>query len=153
MFDHDNRDAPRGADSTQDDDHISPDERRTLVDQLVALAEHPETVEPVARLYLATALWLESERNAQPGEDRTELTRAAERIKGKGAAKPPANFRFFLRSWLADAMADPPRAVENEQAIAELIGAGFVQSEPTPEEIALGEALLLAELDAERGLN
>ena len=70
------------------------------MEQLVLLALDRNTGAWSARLYVATALWLESEPGSQ---GRDSLTSAAERVKKRERGTEPANFRGLLESWLAPA--------------------------------------------------
>jgi len=94
VFDHDNRDAPRGAEPAP-----RTDGKRTLVDQLVDLATDTRTGAWPARLYIAAALWLESEREPD-GDDRTFLTGVCERVKARATDTVPEFFDGFIRAWL-----------------------------------------------------
>jgi len=75
-------------------------QKRQLVDQLVLVATDPKTGAWSARLFVATALWLETELGSR-GKD--SLTVAAERIRKRERGTEPANFRALLDSWLAPA--------------------------------------------------
>jgi hypothetical protein len=78
------------------------DHTRTLVDQLAQLAADPSTAPWPARLYAAAAVWLEGERERQPGDDRTSLTIAIERVKKKGSGEAPRDFAGCVRAWLGE---------------------------------------------------
>jgi hypothetical protein len=78
------------------------DQKRTLVDQLAQLAADPSTAPWPARLYAAAAVWLEAERERQPGDDRTSLTIATERVKKKGTGEPPELFAGCITAWLGE---------------------------------------------------
>lgn len=75
--------------------------KRGVVDHLVAIATDPATPPWSARLYLAAALQLESERPHGPGDDdRSSLTIATERVKARAPEPMSGSFRSFLRAWL-----------------------------------------------------
>jgi hypothetical protein len=157
--------------------------KRSLVDQLGELAADPSTAPWPARLYAAAAVWLEAERERQPGDDREEghgratgairrmHHRVARRSGGWGAPMTPfdidcadAPFQAAERDAEERDPTEPIGPTEPDvqaETVALMIAHGFVEAEPTPEvraanaaACALGDQLwALEQAERERNRN
>ncbi|MBE7480260.1 MAG: hypothetical protein HS104_09790 [Polyangiaceae bacterium] len=77
------------------------EQKAQLVEQMAALASDSATGGWSARLYMCTAVWLESElKRTGHQRDGTFLTVAAEKVKHRDRGPEPTGFRGAVDGWL-----------------------------------------------------